>query len=109
MLSGVTARAFDDVWAVGYAPSRTSGHQIEPYVVHWDGRSWTRVGTPNGGANGTWLTDVAAAFMAEGYGSASFSEIAQQTAVRASPAGWWPRPSLVRIRLYPYGRWGHHA
>ncbi|MFI7642495.1 hypothetical protein [Nonomuraea sp. NPDC049400] len=59
VLSGVAARASDDVWAVGYAPSRTTGHQIEPYVVHFDGRAWTRVDTPNGGANGTWLTDVA--------------------------------------------------
>lgn len=59
VLSGVSARAANDVWAVGYAPSRTAGHTIEPYVLHWDGSAWTRVGTPNDGAVGTWLTDVA--------------------------------------------------
>ncbi|MGP4105042.1 hypothetical protein ACTWPW_62350, partial [Nonomuraea sp. KM90] len=59
VLSGVAVRASNDVWAVGYAPSRTAGHHIEPYVVHWDGRAWSRVDTPNNGADGTWLTDVA--------------------------------------------------
>lgn len=58
-LSGVAVRASDDVWAVGYAASRTAGHNIEPYVVHWDGRTWSRMDTPNDGADGTWLTDVA--------------------------------------------------
>lgn len=28
-------------------------------MLHWDGQSWTRVDTPNGGQTGTWLTDVA--------------------------------------------------
>lgn len=58
-LSSVAARSSDDVWAVGYAPSRSAGHVLEPYVLHWDGRAWSRVDTPNGGAEGTWLTDVA--------------------------------------------------
>ncbi|MGN9846139.1 hypothetical protein ACTMTI_49305 [Nonomuraea sp. H19] len=72
VLSGVAVRASDDVWAVGYAPSRTSGHQIEPYVVHWDGRASTRVDTPNGGANGTWLTDVAVGPSGEVYATGAW-------------------------------------
>jgi hypothetical protein len=59
VLSDVAAGGPDDVWAVGYAPSRTDGHVLEPYVLHWDGESWTRVDTANGGSDGTWLTDVA--------------------------------------------------
>ena len=47
-LSGVTAVATDDVWAVGMA--FTSG---VPYAVteHWDGSAWSIVPAPNGSTN----------------------------------------------------------
>ncbi|HEX4816470.1 MAG TPA: hypothetical protein VFV66_27330 [Nonomuraea sp.] len=67
VLSGVAVRASDDAWAVGYARSSTARSTTEPYVVHWDGHSWTRVQTPNSDASGTRLTDVAIAPSGQAY------------------------------------------
>lgn len=61
-LSDITARAANDVWAVGAATSSNPAQEIEPYVLHWDGSSWTRVTTPNTSPlrdEGVWLRDVA--------------------------------------------------
>lgn len=42
MLSGVSALASDDVWAVGY-------HHNEPLILHFDGKRWRRSPTDVGG------------------------------------------------------------
>ena len=42
-LSGVSALAPDDVWAVGY-------HHNEPLILHFDGKRWTRSSTDVGGS-----------------------------------------------------------
>lgn len=39
-LTGVSAAASDDVWAVGFTGQFDDGHQL---VLHWDGSSWTSV------------------------------------------------------------------
>jgi hypothetical protein len=40
VLLAVSARAGDDVWAVGY---EDDGNTVTTLVMHWDGKSWTRI------------------------------------------------------------------
>jgi hypothetical protein len=56
-LYGVTARAADDAWAVGYAVI-TSSSPLESLVLHWDGTAWTRVASPSPGTFGNTLVAV---------------------------------------------------
>lgn len=44
-LTGVTAVAADDVWAVGYYDNRI-GYWDDMNIEHWDGTRWTLVDTP---------------------------------------------------------------
>jgi predicted SnoaL-like aldol condensation-catalyzing enzyme len=44
-LSGVTAVATDDVWAVGMAPTSGVNNAV---TEHWDGSAWSTVPAPNG-------------------------------------------------------------
>jgi hypothetical protein len=44
-LTGVSGSAADDVWAVGTS-SATGAPTSDPYVLHWDGSSWSTVRTP---------------------------------------------------------------
>jgi hypothetical protein len=47
-LTGVTAVATNNVWASGY---ETEGSDLHvPYVLHWDGTTWSLIKTPNPGA-----------------------------------------------------------
>jgi hypothetical protein len=46
-LTGVTAVAANDVWASGYETESSDFHV--PYVLHWDGKTWSLVKTPNAG------------------------------------------------------------
>ena len=46
-LSGVTALASNDVWAVG-----SSNNYTNTLVLHWDGSSWSVVSSPNSGEYG---------------------------------------------------------
>lgn len=47
-LRGVTAKANDDVWAVGYQLGQTADfYSQQTIVLHWDGRSWAIVPSPN--------------------------------------------------------------
>ena len=43
ILHGVSGRASNDVWAVGFSWDGVTGRQI---FLHWDGSSWTQVGNP---------------------------------------------------------------
>jgi len=52
-LSGVTAIAPNDVWAVGWYWSQTSNNRT--IAMHWDGTQWTIVPTPNPGAETTFF------------------------------------------------------
>ncbi|TCO54826.1 hypothetical protein [Actinocrispum wychmicini] len=44
-LNGVSARAANDVWAVGYSPTAIGG-QEQNAALHWDGTAWTVSSTP---------------------------------------------------------------
>jgi hypothetical protein len=46
-LTGVTAVAANNVWASGFE-TESSGFQV-PYVLHWDGKTWSLVKTPDAG------------------------------------------------------------
>ena len=54
-LDAVTARASDDVWAVGHTTSKGPAQAL---VLHWDGKEWTQVPTPDL-VGGIELLDVA--------------------------------------------------
>ncbi|KAA2255230.1 hypothetical protein F0L68_28835 [Solihabitans fulvus] len=45
VLTGVTARAANDVWAVGYGPTQAGG-QSQAVTLHWDGTAWSTVPAP---------------------------------------------------------------
>jgi hypothetical protein len=45
-LTGVTAVSADNVWASGYENETSSNFHV-PYVLHWNGKTWTLVETPN--------------------------------------------------------------
>jgi len=47
-LTGVTAVATNNVWASGYE-LENSNFRV-PYVLHWDGKTWSLIKTPNPGA-----------------------------------------------------------
>jgi len=55
-LTGVTATATNDVWAVGY--NSTSSYS-KPYVIHWDGSSWSTK-NPTGLPTHSYLMGVSA-------------------------------------------------
>lgn len=61
-LNAVAAASRRSVWAVGdYFRNRAGGHAYQTLVLHWDGRRWKRVPSPNpGGMHATALYAVAA-------------------------------------------------
>lgn len=54
-LTGVVAFGPSDAWAVGYVEDAGG---VRTLTLHWDGSSWTRVKSPNPGAERNWLTSV---------------------------------------------------
>ena len=59
MLTGVTAIAADDIWAVG--TSTRSGQVARPLTEHWDGSRWRVVTAPNPAGGFNTLVGVSAA------------------------------------------------
>jgi hypothetical protein len=58
-LSGVSAVSAKDAWAVGsYLPA--SGHPSSTLILHWNGRKWSRVASPNPGFQTNDLLGVSA-------------------------------------------------
>jgi hypothetical protein len=56
-LRGVSARAANDVWAVG--PELLSDTPyVAPLTEHWDGAQWTRVAAPSAGAPNIWAVSA---------------------------------------------------
>jgi len=47
-LQGVSAISASDAWAVGWTGYNASNGTIRTFIVHWDGRTWTRVPSPSG-------------------------------------------------------------
>jgi hypothetical protein len=46
-LTGVTAVATNNVWASGFETESSDFHV--PYVLHWNGKTWSLIKTPNAG------------------------------------------------------------
>jgi len=59
-LTGVTAVSSTDVWASGYEGNVNNQNFMEPYVLHWDGSTWSLVLTPNLGGEGSRLNATTA-------------------------------------------------
>lgn len=65
-LQAITAISPNDIWAVGehYDPALETGPSSPPldrtFALHWDGRQWSQVPTPNVPDLGNRLADVAA-------------------------------------------------
>ncbi|TDD02051.1 hypothetical protein E1292_24385 [Nonomuraea deserti] len=59
VLSAVAVRSATEAWAVGHTSSAVAGPAVEPYVLRWNGSTWSRVPTPNDGDIGLTLSAVA--------------------------------------------------
>jgi hypothetical protein len=57
-LTGVSAAGPNDVWASGYAYNITDENFSEPYVLHWNGKSWVMSTVPNLGTEGSSLRAI---------------------------------------------------
>ena len=63
-LTAVVAVSADDVWAAGNARVTMGTHHAgQTLVLHWDGRHWTRLPSPNEAplVHGSWLLGLASA------------------------------------------------
>lgn len=58
VLSGVTALAANDVWAVGHFTN--TGGSAQTLILHWNGKAWKVVSSPNVLSSDNFLTGVAA-------------------------------------------------
>jgi alpha-tubulin suppressor-like RCC1 family protein len=54
-LNGLSAAGADDVWASGYEGNVDDELFDLPYMLHWNGTSWTLVKVPNTGTEGSFL------------------------------------------------------
>jgi hypothetical protein len=54
-LTCVTSAGTNDVWASGYEDNVNSMNFAKPYMLHWDGTSWSLDLTPNSGGEGNRL------------------------------------------------------
>jgi alpha-tubulin suppressor-like RCC1 family protein len=59
-LTGVAAAGPADVWASGYESNVNDENFRKPYMLHWNGKTWTLTGIPNEGSEGTLLAGVTA-------------------------------------------------
>jgi hypothetical protein len=60
-LSSVTATSPTNAWAVGYYDPRRSDVVPDSLILHWNGKTWSKVTSPHpGGTSGTSLTGVTA-------------------------------------------------
>ena len=77
-LNGVTVTSAGNAWAVGdYSNSTTDS---ETLILHWNGRTWTRVASPNPGGTSNKLWAVAAASASNAWVVGSFSDNTQALA-----------------------------
>jgi hypothetical protein len=58
-LTGVSADAVNDAWAVGWVSPLTSGSN-EPLAIHWNGTNWVSAATPHVGQGANELNAVVA-------------------------------------------------
>ncbi len=60
LLTGVTANSSGDVWASGYEGNANNLNFSKPYMLHWDGSTWTLTTLPNQGGEGSLLRGTVA-------------------------------------------------
>ena len=71
-LLDVAARTANDIWAVGFLTTVTSGGETtSSLVLHWDGSAWRQVRTPEVGAVRAIAVDADGNAWAAAWGSAS--------------------------------------
>jgi hypothetical protein len=66
-LQGVTTTGPSSAWAVGFSGVFGSSSSNRTLVLHWDGRTWARQGSPNPGAGGDFLNGVTSVTPALGW------------------------------------------
>ncbi|HEX9989266.1 MAG TPA: S-layer homology domain-containing protein [Chloroflexia bacterium] len=88
-LTAVSARATNDVWAVGRS-------NCTMLVLHWDGATWNRFSTPNAGSNCPTLTSVVA-LAADSLWVAGYLETSNQSLI----AHWNGASWTVAAPPYP--------
>jgi hypothetical protein len=59
-LSGVFARASNDVWAVGQDVNPSSSAPEATLILHWNGTKWSQISSPNPGPSGGTLQAISA-------------------------------------------------
>ncbi len=69
-LSSVSARATDDVWAVG---SRYDQNSQQVAIQHWDGHAWSVAQATGPGLNGNALSGVCAVSASEAWAVGDYS------------------------------------
>jgi alpha-tubulin suppressor-like RCC1 family protein len=57
-LTGVAAAGPANVWASGYENNVNDQNLRKPYMLHWNGKTWTLTGIANEGSEGTLLAGV---------------------------------------------------
>jgi hypothetical protein len=60
LLTGVTAVGSNDVWASGYEGNVNNQNFAQPYMLHWDGSTWSLTKLPNQGGEGSLLRGTVA-------------------------------------------------
>jgi hypothetical protein len=59
-LTGVTTLSPTNAWASGYEYNANGANFHVPYVLHWNGTTWTLTETPNQGGEGSLLRAITA-------------------------------------------------
>jgi hypothetical protein len=77
-LSSVSARATDDVWAVGF---RYDQNAAQVAILHWDGHTWTAAAATGPGLNGSVLAGVCSVSANEAWAVGSYSDVGAQQAL----------------------------
>ncbi|MFL5732917.1 MAG: WD40 repeat domain-containing protein, partial [Chloroflexia bacterium] len=71
VLRAISAASRDDIWAVGYYTSTNDLQKT--LIIHWDGKGWTHVPSPNAGTGQNDLTGVAALSSTDAWAVGSYS------------------------------------
>jgi hypothetical protein len=93
-IRGVSAAAWDDVWAVGDSQTRS-------LVLHWDGSSWSVVDHPTAGTYSTLWGVVAAGGRAYAVGYSRDSAV-QPLICRWDGAAWTLQPAATGTAINPW-------
>jgi hypothetical protein len=95
-LNDVEAIGADDVWAVG--ATRNAAGVARTFAMHWNGRAWGAVPTPNFGDEDNFLTDVAVIgpndIWASGY--RMYRSATRSLLLHWTGSGWHGGPFVLR-------------